>query len=58
MKDDKLYLIHIIECIQRIEKYIGEDGKDGFMDDDKTQDAILRNLQTMAESTQRISDEL
>ncbi len=28
------------------------------MDDTKTQDAVIRNLQTLAESTQRLSDEL
>jgi uncharacterized protein with HEPN domain len=28
MKDDKLYLIHISECIERVEKYVGEGGRD------------------------------
>jgi uncharacterized protein with HEPN domain len=58
MKDDKLYLIHIGECLERIEKYIGLDGKDGFMASTLTQDAVLRNLATMAESTQRLSEDL
>lgn len=58
MKDDKLYLIHIGECIERIEKYIGTEGRDGFMASTLTQDAVLWNLQTMAESTQRLSDDL
>lgn len=57
MKDDKLYLIHIQECIQRIEEYTRE-GKDRFLDDTKTQDAVLRNLQTLAESSQHLSDDL
>jgi uncharacterized protein with HEPN domain len=56
MKDDMLYLIHISECIDRIERYVGEGGREGFMDSTLTQDAVLRNLQTMAESTQRLSD--
>ena len=30
MKDDKLYLIHIRECIQRIESYSAE-GKEAFL---------------------------
>ncbi len=30
MKDDRLYLIHIWECIQRIESY-AEDGKEAFL---------------------------
>ena len=58
MKDDQLYLIHISECIQRIEKYIGEGGRDAFMASDLIQDAVIRNLQTMAESSTRVSDEL
>ena len=57
MKDDRLYLIHVRECIDRIEQYtLG--GKDAFFTDVKTQDAVLRVLQTLAESTQRISDAL
>ena len=57
MKDNKLYLIHILECISRIEQYTAE-GKDTFLADTKTQDAVLRNLQTLSESTQRLSPEV
>ena len=57
MKDNKLYLIHILESIGRIVEYTRE-GKDAFMRDRKTQDAVLRNLQTLAESTQRLTPEL
>lgn len=56
MKDDKLYLIHIRECIERIEKYTTAGGKDAFGASTLIQDAVMRNLQTMAESTQRLSD--
>ena len=58
MKDDRLYLIHISECIERIEKYVGDDGEKNFMDSDLVQDAVIRNLQTLAESATRISEEL
>lgn len=57
MKDDRLYLINIQESIERIEEYT-QDGKDAFLDDKKTQDAVLRNLHTLAESSQRISNKL
>ncbi len=57
MKDDRLYLIHIQEAIERIEEYT-QDGEEFFFDDRKTQDAVLRNLQTLAESSQRISSTL
>jgi len=56
MKDDRLYLIHISECIERIESYIGGKEKQKFLDSTLIQDAIIRNLQTLAESTQRLSD--
>ena len=58
MKDDRLYLIHISECIQWIEKYIGEGGQEVFMASDLIQDAVIRNLQTMAESATRVSVDL
>lgn len=54
MKDDRLYLTHILECIAKIERFTRE-GEQAFLSDDKTQDAVLRNLQIMAESTQRLS---
>lgn len=58
MKDDRLDVIHISECIERIEKYIGEGGEKVFMNSGLIQDAVIRNLQTLAESATRISDEL
>jgi uncharacterized protein with HEPN domain len=57
MKDNRLYLIHILECISRIEKYTSE-GKDAFLRDTRTQDAVLRNLQILSQSTQRLSSDL
>ena len=57
MKDNRLYLIHIGECIDRVLEYT-ELGKQAFLTDPKTQDAVLRNLQTLAESTRRLSGDL
>jgi uncharacterized protein with HEPN domain len=57
VKDDRLYLIHISECIDRVERYT-ESGKTAFLSDTKTQDAVLRNLQTLGESARRISASL
>ena len=56
MKDDRLFLIHIRECIQRIDSYIAKKDKQEFLDTTLVQDAVLRNLQVLAESTQRLSD--
>jgi uncharacterized protein with HEPN domain len=57
MKDDVAYLSHILECIRRIREDVAE-GQDAFLASHTLQDAVLRNLQTMSESTQRLSDEL
>lgn len=54
---DSLYLIHIRECLERVADYTSG-GHDEFMQDTKTQDAVLRNLQIMGESTQRLSESL
>ncbi|MCC7106579.1 MAG: DUF86 domain-containing protein [Chloroflexi bacterium] len=57
MKDDRVYLVFISERIARIRQYTS-DGERAFLEDLKTQDAVLRNLQVLAESTQRLSPEL
>lgn len=53
MKDDRVYLRHILRCISRIEEYVAG-SPEGFLSSHLVQDAVLRNLQTMAESTQRL----
>jgi uncharacterized protein with HEPN domain len=57
MKDDAVYLHHILDCIRRIEEDV-EEGRERFMASHTLQDAVIRNLQTMSESTQRLSDDL
>ena len=56
MKDDFVYLQHIRECIQRIEDDTAG-GIEAFRSSRTHQDAVLRNLQVLAESCQRLSDE-
>ena len=56
MKDDRVYLKYILECIRRIEHH-RRAGRRKFFSSTTLQDAVLRNLQTMAESTQRLSDD-
>jgi uncharacterized protein with HEPN domain len=55
MKEDRLYLIHILECISRIEKYVAG-GREEFLQSTLIQDAVLRNLQTLGQSAQRLSE--
>ncbi len=55
MKDDTIYLRHILECIRRIEDNVVV-GHNAFLSSTTLQDATLRNLQTMTEASQRLSD--
>ena len=57
MRDDRLYLLYIQEAIGRIEEY-AQAGREAFLQSALLQDAIIRRLQTLTESTQRISMEL
>ena len=49
------YLIHIGECIDRIESYTRGMAREAFLASSMVQDAVIRTLQTLAESTQRLS---
>lgn len=57
MNPDRLYLTHISESIADIEGFVVE-GKEEFFASRKTQAAVLYTLQTLAESTQRLSEGL
>ncbi|HKQ05660.1 MAG TPA: DUF86 domain-containing protein [Blastocatellia bacterium] len=56
MREDRVYLQHIAECIRRIEEHTGK-GREEFLQSHTLQDAVLRNLQTLSEATQRLSDD-
>jgi ribonuclease HepT-like protein len=55
VKDDRKYLLHILECIRRTEEDVAG-GRAEFEASHTIQDAVIRNLQVMAESTKRLSD--
>lgn len=57
MNRDELFLRHILEGISAVREFC-HDGKEAFLADRKTRSAVLYELQTLAESTQRLSDEL
>ena len=48
---------YILESIERIQEYT-TGGEAEFMDSRMIQDAVIRNLQTLAESTQRLSGDI
>jgi len=56
-KDNTVYIEHMLECIEKVHCYT-EGSKEKFFDSPLIQDAVVRNLQVLAESSQRISDDL
>ena len=57
MRDDQEKLEKILECIERVREYI-KDGKENFLNDHKTQDAVIRNCQIVGEAVKELSADL
>ena len=57
MKDDGVYLKHVLRCIARIEEYTAA-GRESFFSSHLIQDGVIRNLHTLAESSQRLSESI
>jgi len=57
MRDEKLYIRDIAECIERIEAYTQE-GREAFMQTRMIQDAVVRNFEIIGEATKRLSTDL
>lgn len=54
-KDPRVYLAHVLERADRIERYI-RDGEDAFLSDQKTQDAVIRNFEVIGEAVKRVPE--
>ncbi len=48
------YLEHIIEAIERISRYIDDISEIEFLEDEKTQDAVIRNFEIIGEAARNI----
>jgi len=58
MKDDSIYIDHILNSINRILDYISGKDREAFEADLVTQDAVVRQLEVIGEATKRVSKEL
>lgn len=54
MKDDRLYLHHMLERCRRITRFI-EPGRTAFMTSEELQDAVIRNVEVIGEAAKRVS---
>lgn len=55
-KDDSVYTEYMLDSILRIDEYV--ESKEQFYNSRLVQDAVIRNLQVMAESSQRLSEDI
>jgi uncharacterized protein with HEPN domain len=55
---DRDYLGDIVEAAERVLSYAGGFSFESFLEDGRTQDAVLRNLQVIGEAARKISPEL
>jgi uncharacterized protein with HEPN domain len=56
VKDDRLYLHHMLERCYRITRFIGP-GREAFMASEELQDAVIRNVEVIGEAAKRVSAE-
>jgi uncharacterized protein with HEPN domain len=54
LKDDRVYLIHILEAIEDIERYTAS-GYDTFIRERMQQDAVIRKLEVIGEAVKHLS---
>ncbi len=57
MKEDTVYLRHILDAISRIEEYTEGVDYEDFMDDNLVQAGVMREIQIIGEATKRLSQE-
>lgn len=57
-RDWKLYVEDVLECIKKVEKYTGDMDFTLFKKDDKTVDAVIKNLETIGEAAGHIPDDI
>ena len=57
-KDNYVYLQHVIDSIDRIDKYTKGISKQDFIKNYMIQDAVIRQLEIIGEAVKRISSEL
>ena len=54
-KDPRVYLAHIMECLQKIETFT-IDGQARFLRDPMVQDAVMRNFEIIGEAAKRLDN--
>lgn len=57
MNDERIYIRHMLDSLERIEEYTAP-GYAAFEEDTMMQDAVMRNLEIMGEAAKQVGPEL
>jgi len=57
-RDWRLFLVDMLECVEKIERYLAGVSKEEFLSDEKLQDAVVRNLEIIGEAASQISTDI
>lgn len=57
-RDYKLFIKDILDCMNRIEEFVGDMDFDEFVRDDKTSSAVIRKLEIIGEATKNLPKEI
>ena len=57
-RDSRVYLDDILDATRKIKTYIGGLSKTEFLQDEKTLDAVVRNLEVIGEAVKKLPEDL
>lgn len=55
-RDWRLYVHDMLVCCERIHRYTADMDRAAFLNDERTYDAVLRNLEILGEAAKRVPD--
>ena len=58
IRNDRLYLYDIVECCEKIERYVSGKSEEYLHDTPILQDALVRNIEIIGEASKNLSYEL
>lgn len=58
LRDYKVYLEDILEAVRKIRSYTDGLSYEGFREDSKSSDAVIRNLEVIGEAIKHIPDDI
>src|SRR4030066_647249 len=57
-RNHKLFVKDILDCIEKIDEFIGSMDFEKFIEDDKTKSAVVRKLEIIGEATKNIPKQI